>query len=241
MEDVRLAGIESRPAKLACVNDAGRIGAAAAGVLGVVLVLSQLLLPRIVASRISSRVGRYGTVQSVSVSAWPALRLLWGSADSVTVEAASLSMTPSQAADLLGEDRGAGEVHASAQRLQVGPLALTDVRLTGNGRDLSAQASVSSAAIAAALPPGVEVQLLESELGHVLVRVTGGLFGISATVDAVAEASEGAIVVHSRGLLLQSLRLNLFSDPRVHVQSIGASVLPGAPASYRLAVSATLG
>ena len=37
----------------------------------------------IAASRISSRVGRYGKVQSVSVSAWPAVELLWGHADSV--------------------------------------------------------------------------------------------------------------------------------------------------------------
>ena len=43
-----------------------------------VLVLAQLFLPRIAASRIASRVGRYGTVQSVSVKAWPAVKLLWG-------------------------------------------------------------------------------------------------------------------------------------------------------------------
>ena len=37
-----------------------------------VLALAQVLLPRIAASRISSRVGRYGSVESVSVRAWPA-------------------------------------------------------------------------------------------------------------------------------------------------------------------------
>ena len=52
-----------------------------------VLALAQVLLPRIAASRISSRVGRYGKVQSVSVSAWPAVELLWGSVDSVRVAA----------------------------------------------------------------------------------------------------------------------------------------------------------
>ena len=220
------------------MSDAGRIGAAAAGFLGVALVLSQLLLPRFVASRISSRVGRYGTVQSVSVSAWPALRLLWGSAGSVTVRALSLKMSPSQAADLLGEGGGAEHVHASAQRLLIGPLELTELSLSGHGRDLSAEASVSNQAIASVLPPGVQVQLLQSGGGRVLVRVSGGLFGVSATVDAVAEASEGAIVVHPRGLLLQGLSLRLFSDPRVRVLGLGASADPG---GYRLVVSATLG
>ena len=57
------------------------------------LALAQLLLPGIAASRISSRVGRYGEVQSVSVSAWPAVKLLWGSADSVTVRARSLRVS----------------------------------------------------------------------------------------------------------------------------------------------------
>ncbi len=200
--------------------------------------LSQLLLPRFAASRISSRVGRYGTVQGVSVSAWPAVRLLWGSAGSVTVTALDLKMSPPQAADLLGEGGGAEHVHASAQRLLLGPLELTDVSLSGHGRDLSARASVSNEAIASVLPPGVQVQLLQSRGGRVLARVSGGLFGVGATLDAVAEASDGAIVVHPRGLLLQALSLRLFSDPRVRVLGLAASAGPG---GYRLAVSATLG
>ena len=57
---------------------AGRIAAGLAGAIALVLVLAQLLLPGIAASRISSRVGKYGTVESVSVSAWPAIELLWG-------------------------------------------------------------------------------------------------------------------------------------------------------------------
>ncbi len=110
--------------------------------------------------------------------------------------------------------------------------------VSGHGRDISAQAIVSDAAIASVLPAGVRVQLLQSAGGTVLARVSGGLFGVSATVDAVAEASDGAIVVHPRGLLLQALSLRLFSDPRVRVLSLGASAVPG---GYRLAASGTLG
>ena len=57
------------------------------GLLVLVLVLAQLILPRIAADRISSRIGRYGQVEHVSVSAWPALKLLWGDAGSVDVSA----------------------------------------------------------------------------------------------------------------------------------------------------------
>ena len=76
------------------VRRAGRIAAWLAGAIVLVLVLAQLFLPGIAASRVRARVGKYGTVQSVSVKAWPAVKLLWGSADSVTVRAGSLSMSP---------------------------------------------------------------------------------------------------------------------------------------------------
>ncbi|MGD1058944.1 MAG: hypothetical protein ABR992_16185, partial [Solirubrobacteraceae bacterium] len=56
----------------------------------VLLALAQVVLPRIAVSRIESRVGRYGKVQSVSVSAWPAVELLWGHVGSVHVRAKSL-------------------------------------------------------------------------------------------------------------------------------------------------------
>ncbi len=84
-----------------------RIAAFLAGAALLVLALAQLLLPRIAAERISSRVGRYGSVESVSVSAWPAVKLLWGSVDSVRVRARHLSLSPAQAAKLLWEARGA--------------------------------------------------------------------------------------------------------------------------------------
>ena len=70
-----------------------------------VLALAQLLLPRIAASRICSRVGRYGQFDSVSVSAWPAVELLWGSADSVQVQAGSLALNPAQAPGCCGKPR----------------------------------------------------------------------------------------------------------------------------------------
>src|SRR6476620_398989 len=87
-----------------------RMGLAIAGAALLLLALAQLLLPRLAASRISSRVGRYGEVASVSVSAWPALKLLWGSADSVRVKARHLSLSPGQAAKLLWEGRGAARM-----------------------------------------------------------------------------------------------------------------------------------
>jgi len=173
-----------------------------AGALVVALGLAQIFLPRIAASRISSRLGKYGDVRSVHVSAWPAVELLWGEADAVTVRARSISVSPAQTGKLLHEARGLHELDLTAETTREGPLPLHDVSLRKRAAKLHAQASLSEADVKAALPPGYDVQLLGSSRGQVQVRASGGLFGVGASVDAV--------------------KLTLFSDPRVYIQGIGA-------------------
>jgi len=224
------------------VGRAGRIALVLVGLIVLVLVLAQVFLPGIAASRISSRLKRYGSVQSVSVSAWPALKLLWGSADSVKVRALNLRVTPAQTAKLLWEGRGLSSIEMSATRAQEGPLRLRDVRLRKRGSAVSAQALVTQADASAALPPGMSVSLLGSEGGSVKVRASGGLFGVGASVDAVAGPSEGKLVAHPLGPLLEGLHLTLFAEPHVYIQGVGASSIdtPGAEATYRLSISARL-
>jgi hypothetical protein len=74
----------------------------------------------------------------------------------------------------------------------------------------------------------------------VLVRASGGLFGVGASVDAVALGREGRLIAHPVGPLLEGLQLTLFSDPHVYVEGVGASVQDGVPSSYRLSMSASL-
>jgi hypothetical protein len=217
-----------------------RIGLSLAGAVLLALAVAQLVLPRIAASRISSRVGRYGEVQSVSVSAWPALKLLWGSADSVRVRARRLSLAPGQAAKLLWEARRAASLDITAQSVLVGPLRLQEARLRKRDRSLSAEGRVSEADARAALPRGWDVTLLGSEAGEVKVRASGGLFGVGASVDAVALASGGKLVAHPVGALLAGFQLTLFSDPHVYVEGVGASRDGAQPASYRLSMRASL-
>ncbi len=206
----------------------------------VLLALAQLVLPSIAADRISSRVGRYGHVDSVSVSAWPAVELLWGHADSVKVHARALRMSPAQSVDLLAQGRGVSRIDARVDELREGSLRLTDATLRKRGSALHAQGTVSAADAAAALPAGVGVSLIGSRGGAVEVRVTGGLFGVGAAVDAVAQAGEGRLIVHPTGVLLGALRLTLFADPRIAVEGVEAGALGGAEAGYRLGMSASL-
>jgi hypothetical protein len=219
-----------------------RVALAVVGGALLLLVLAQVFLPRIAASRISSRLRKYGSVQSVSVTAWPAVKLLWGSVDKVTVKASSLKVSPTQTAKLLWEARDVSEMQLTASSAQEGPLRLSDISFRKRGTALSAQALTTEAAVKAALPEGIGVQLIGSERGTVRVRASGGLFGVGASVDAVAGASEGKLVVHPLGLLVEGLQVTLFADPHVYVRGVSATAVPEPQSGqgYRLSMTASL-
>src|SRR5438046_2659014 len=132
-----------------------------------------------------------GEVVRLRRGGWPGLERLWRHADSVTVRAGHLRMSPSQTGKLLGEARGTGKIDMTAASVRVGPLILTDVSLNKRGDLASAQGQVSEANVRAALPAGVFVQLVSSEAGEVRVRVDGALFGVGASLDAVAQPRAG--------------------------------------------------
>ena len=225
------------------VGRAGRIAAWLVGAIVLMLVLAQLFLPTIAASRVRSRVEKYGTVKSVTVDAWPAVELLWGKAESVNVKAGSLQISAAQMAKLLGEARGVKSMRVSAESVKEGPLQLYDASLQKHGDALLGAAWASRADVKTALGEGFEVQLQPSGAGRVQMSVEGGLFGVKAAVQAVAEAQEGDVVVHPLGFLLEGLKLTLFAEPEVYVEGVGASVAAGPSgkgAGYRLSFRASL-
>jgi hypothetical protein len=225
------------------VGRAGRIAAWLAGAIVLMLVLAQLFLPAIAASRVRSRVEQYGTVKSVTVKAWPAVELLWGKAESVNVKAGSLRLSTAQMAKLLREARGVKSMRVSAESVKEGPLQLYDASLQKHGDALLGAAWTSRVDVETALGEGFEVQLQPSGVGRVRMSVRGGLFGVKASVQAVAEAQEGDVVVHPLGFLLEGLKLTLFAEPDVYVEGVGASAAAGPSgkgAGYRLSFRASL-
>jgi len=215
------------------------------GAIVLVLVLAQVFLPAIAASRVRSRVGKYGTVKSVTVKAWPAVELLWGHADSVRVTAGSLQMSPAQTAKLLVQARGVESMNLTAENVEEGPLRLQDASFQKHGDALVAQASTTQADVGEALGTlgkGIEMKLLSSHDGQVEVSATGGLFGVRASIDAVARAQEGKLVVRPLGFLLEGLQLTLLDDPHVHVEGVSATTTQGSGgvAGYRLILRASL-
>jgi hypothetical protein len=221
------------------VGRARRIALVSVGAILLLLVLAQVLLPGIAADRISSRLTRYGHVSGVEVKAWPAIELLWGDADSVRVRASDLRVPLPATAKLLREASGAEKLDMSAVRVRVGPLMLSEASLHKRGSQLFAQALVSEAAVAEALPPGVQVRVLRSEGGTVEVSVGGSLFGVGGEIGALAQASGGKLVARPTSPLLDLFSLTLYEDRHVYVESVGAT-RTSAPDGYRLAMRARL-
>jgi len=225
------------PGKLSGVRRGVRIALWVAGGIVVLLGLAQIFLPKLAASRVSSRIGKYGKVDHVHVSAWPAIELLWGDADSIEVHASKLRVNPGQTAKLLDEARGVQRLDVDVASAEEGPLPVSDVVLQKRGSRISVQAHVDEADVAAALPSGFSVQLLGSHEGQVEVQASGGLFGVGASVEAVAQASDGKLVVRPRGALIEALKLTLFSDPRVYIEGVGAT---RSGSGYELSLDARL-
>src|ERR1700744_1195851 len=94
------------------------IALAVVGVVLLVLVVAQLVLPGIAANRLRDQLSKSGTGLSVKVSAFPAIELLWHHADSVTVRMSSYRAGASEIGGRLGGVGGVGKLDVSATEMQ---------------------------------------------------------------------------------------------------------------------------
>jgi hypothetical protein len=193
----------------------------------VVLVVAQLVLPGIAAHRIRSQLGRYGAVRSVSVSAFPAVQLLWHHADTVTVDLASFQGSGVALSTRLDQLHDVGTVHASVTRATVGRLTVRDARLTKHGSALVATARVTDADLRGALPIVRSVTPVASGDGRLTLRGTADVFGQAVTVDFSVNVVRGAIAVTPEVPLGAIATVTAFSDPDVRVTGVSAAAAPG--------------
>jgi hypothetical protein len=189
---------------------------------GAGLVATQLLLPRIAARRLAEDLRRSGDVDHVRLRAMPALKLLFDRADSVEIRMSEARAGTGRIADLLDEARGAQRLDARAARVRLGPLTARDLRVSKHGDDVRAQAAVSDADLAAALPPGTGLRPIQVGGGELVLEASAGVLGFRAAVRARLSARDGALVIAPDGLLGAIGSLTLFADPRVEVTGVDA-------------------
>lgn len=213
-------------------------GAFVAGLL-LLLALAQIVLPRIAVERLRSRLSAHGSVLAVSVSAFPAIELLWGQADSVTVRMGSYRDSPAagrprarghkdsppaldRLGDFLASTGDTDSLDARAGSVQLGRLILEDAVLSKRGDQLAASGLLTRSRLQAALPRSLSLDPLASSGGSLLFRGGVELAGIHATTVARLRARHGALVVQPDvgGAFPGFLSITVYRDPRVYVESI---------------------
>lgn len=194
----------------------------------VALLLAQLVLPGLAAQRIRSQLGRYGHVQSVSVSAFPAIELLWQHADSVSLRMRSYRSSGSGLATRLDQLSHVGTLHAEVTRATVGRLTVRDARLVKHGSSLVATARVTDADLRGVVPVLRTVTPIASSGGRLILRGTADVLGVAVSVDFVVRISAiGTLVVTPDVPFGGLATITAFSDPAVRVTSVSAAVVPG--------------
>ena len=203
---------------------------AVVGVVVLVVVLlgvAQLVLPGIAAHRIRSQLDQYGHVRSVSVSAFPAIELLWHHADGVTVDLGSFRSSGTGLTDRLRRLHDAATVHASAARATIGQLTVRDARLVKHGSSLVAAARVTDADLRRALPIVRSVTPVATSGGHLTLRGTADVLGQPVAVDFSVRASGGALVISPDVPFGSVATLTAFADPGVRVTGVSAAPVAG--------------
>jgi hypothetical protein len=204
-----------------------RIAAIAALLVALIaLAVAQLVLPGVAAQRIESRLSPYGSVRSVTVDAFPAIKLLWHRADAIHIHLASYRSGSGEVGSLLGQLGGVGSLDVAADQLDIGLLRVRDATLRKRGRALSAGAQITEADLRAAVPFLDGVVPVDSRPGTITLRGAVTLLGVTARATATVQPSNGALIVSPNVPFGALATLTLFSDSQVAVQGVAATSAP---------------
>jgi hypothetical protein len=199
----------------------------AIGVVLVLLVVAQLVLPGIATQNLRDRLARSGTVLHVEVDAFPAIKLLWHHADKVVVRMGQYRSTSSHLGSTLSQAADVGTLDASAQVVRAGLLTLRDASLSKRGQELIGRARVNEADLRAAVPFLDAVTPVASGNGRLTLRGTATLLGVTGSVDATVGAQNGRLVVSPNVPFGGLATVTVFSNPHVVVQGVGAAAAAG--------------
>lgn len=200
----------------------GRAIALAVGALAGVAVVLQLALPALAERRLRQRLERVGSVERVHVRAFPALKLAWNRADRVELRMGRSDAGPQRFADLLAGTARTDELDAAVGAFSLGPLVLRDARVRKVGDSLVGEASITEADLRAALPDGFDLRPVAAGAGSLVLRGVGSVLGRSVSLEVVALAREGRLVLAPGAPFGALLTLTVFDDPRVLVEDVGA-------------------
>jgi hypothetical protein len=173
---------------------------AATAVVVVALVTSQLLVPEIAERDVEDRLTEGGGEASVSLSAFPALRLLFDDGSRFEARGTGLDLDLNQRVDVLDRLDGFSEVDVLIDDLVAGPLDVSRFQLTRDGSAPYHLVSSAQASPAALVDLGAEVLGLPG--GDLFGGLAGQALGdapLPIELDMNLVSSEDGIDVTSGG------------------------------------------
>src|SRR4051812_48868275 len=165
-----------------------RLGLVIGGVVVVLLVASQFVIPALAEHVAAGRLTKHGGHAEVSIDSFPALRLLFGHGDSLRVDGRGVDLPTEGEHDLDRLDKFGG-VHGRLRDSRGGPVAIRGFRLDRADGDASYPARLSGATT-----PREVAAFLGSRAGGAL----GGLFGDLAAGTALGERSSTRVPLRLR-------------------------------------------
>jgi hypothetical protein len=199
---------------------------AVAGLVAVVLIVAQVVLPGVAARRLRDDLARHGSDVRVSVAATPAIKLLWHHADRVTVRVAHLrpggSGSGTSLPDMLADTKAVGRLDVRIDRLDVQKLQVHEAGLKKHGNALVAHVRVTTASIDHALPRRLRFSARQVAPDRLAVSGRTSVFGRRLAGRAlIVIDGRGRIVLRPDGIPLGSLvSVPVFSDDRVAVDGL---------------------
>jgi hypothetical protein len=197
------------------------------GVVVILFVVAQLVLPRVAEQRLRDRLREHGQVLSVHVSAFPAIKLLWHQADKVVIRMASYRSSSSKLGSQLAEAGDVGTLNASTAVFTSGLLTVRNASLRKHDQQLTGTGSISLQDLRAAVPFLDNLQPIASGGGQLTLRGTATLLGVTATVDATVATQDGRLVVAPNLPFGGLATVTLFDNPHLAVQGVSATTDPG--------------
>jgi hypothetical protein len=178
-----------------------RIGIVAS-LLVALLAISQLVIPPILESRVSDRLTAAGGTADVSLSALPAITLLWGEGGRIEVTGSGMNLTAqSESGTVFSDLDGYDNVNIDLEHFRAGPFQLGSFELTRSGSEadyhLVAQGRTTPTDLASfgASQLGLPGGPLLDYLGG---KVLGDTF-VPISLDMNLQSDGGRVVVTSGG------------------------------------------
>jgi hypothetical protein len=197
-----------------------RVVVVAVVILALLAVLSEILLPSIAENRLRDSLAAHGDGVHVHIEAEPAIKLLVGDADRVSVRIAILRSGRGNLGDRIASTQHTDRLDATVGTLITHGLALDHVWLRKRGNLLTAGAGITPRALRAALPSGVRVNERGAGANRLAFTATAHVLGHVLRATAFAEARDGRLLLEPAGPVARFVHFTVFGDPRVSVDSI---------------------